>query len=84
MGRNFARGLAYGALPVLALHRYGRVAAVTGLGAYLSLPLLRAVRGRRPAATAAWVPVLAAYRDVMKARGCAEGLLAARRDRSGP
>ncbi len=84
VGRNFARGLAYGALPVLALHRYGRVAAVTGLGAYLSLPLLRAVRGRRPAATAAWVPVLAAYRDVMKARGCAEGLLAARRDRSGP
>ncbi|WP_299444479.1 glycosyltransferase [uncultured Phycicoccus sp.] len=84
VGRNLARGLAYGALPVLALHRYGRVAAVAGLGAYLSLPLLRAARGRRPAATAAWVPVLAAYRDVMKARGCAEGLLAARRDRSGP
>lgn len=80
VGRNLARGLAYGALPVLTMHRYGRVATVAGLGAYLSLPLVRAARGRRPAATAAWVPVLAAYRDVMKARGCAEGLLAARRE----
>lgn len=81
IGRNLARGLVYGSLPVLALSRTGRRAALAGLGAYLSLPLVRAARGNRPIPTAALVPLLGAYRDLMKARGCAEGLLSARRGR---
>ncbi|NHA66590.1 glycosyltransferase [Phycicoccus flavus] len=82
VGRNLARALVYGSLPVLALSRRGRLAAVAGLGAYLSLPLVRALSGDRPLRTAALVPVLGAYRDLTKARGCAEGLLRARREGS--
>ncbi|PKW26716.1 glycosyltransferase [Phycicoccus duodecadis] len=82
VGRNLARALVFASLPVLALHPTGRRLAVSGLATYLSLPLARAARGPRPLPTMVLVPAVAAYRDLMKARGCAEGLLQRRRERT--
>jgi glycosyltransferase involved in cell wall biosynthesis len=79
IARNLARGLAYGAVPLLAATAPGRVALLAGGAAYVSLPAVRALRGPEPVRTATLVPAMAAYRDVMKAVGCAEGLWQRRR-----
>lgn len=71
MGRDLARLAAYGAGAAVAVRgsRGSRTVAAAGVAAYLSLPLLRALRGPRPLATAALVPPLATARDLVKAYG---------------
>lgn len=75
MARDLARALAYCALALLHRRRGAAVAATVSGLAYLSLPLVRAVRTSRPLPVLAAVPVLAAARDVAKAAGCVRGLL---------
>lgn len=71
MGRDLARVAAYGAGAVIAARggRASRLAAGAAAAAYLSLPMARAVKNPRPAATAALVPAIAAARDLTKAYG---------------
>ncbi len=81
LGRDFARAIAY---PVGAGILAGggprlRAAASVAAGAYLSVPLARALRGPQPARTAALVPAMAAARDISKAAGALSAL--ARRPR---
>jgi len=82
VGRDLARALAYVVGPLLvwrAPSSRGLVAG--GLAAYLSLPLLRALRREDPALVVALVPVAAALRDCAKAWGCLQGLRDARASR---
>lgn len=70
LGRDLARVAGYaGAVALVA--RGGRTRALVGAGtaAYLSLPMVRALRGPAPLRTAALVPPIAAARDLAKAYG---------------
>lgn len=74
--RDGLRALAYPVATATLLRGNAAARAVTMAGgaAYLSLPLLRAARGRRPVASALLVPAVAALRDGAKATGAASGL----------
>jgi glycosyltransferase involved in cell wall biosynthesis len=63
--------------------RPGRLAVAAGAGAYLSLPLVRAIRRRRPPATLLALPLALAVKDLAKAAGCLAGLLPGRPPRPG-
>jgi glycosyltransferase involved in cell wall biosynthesis len=81
IGRDVARLVAYAGGPLL-WWRGGRVskAAVAAAAAwYLSLPLWRVRRRRRPVAVAALVPLALVVKDLSKSVGCLAGL--ARRHR---
>ncbi len=84
MGRDLARVVAYtgGAALVVGGRPAVRSLVAAGAAAYLSLPLVRALRGPRPLATAALVPPLAAARDLVKAYGALTAA-ARRRGRGG-
>ncbi|MEV5000392.1 glycosyltransferase [Nocardioides sp. LML1-1-1.1] len=70
LGRDVARVAGYaGALALVARGGRGRALVAAGSAAYLSLPLLRALRGPAPLRTAALVPPVAAARDLAKAYG---------------
>lgn len=77
LGRDLARVAAYGAAAVVAVSggRSARMAGAAAFGAYLSLPLARALRGDEPVRTALRVPAMAAARDLAKAYGALRGLV---------
>lgn len=81
IGRNLARAATFALVPFMGRSRPMAGVALVALTAYLSLPLKRALSSPRPVRTAALVPVVAAYRDMQKALGCAEGLSATWRGR---
>ncbi|MGW3118198.1 glycosyltransferase [Streptomyces sp. NPDC001107] len=75
-GRDTARALAYaGALASVAAGPRARSVATTAFAAYVSLPLIRAVR-RRHWTALPLVPFAAAVRDLAKAAGAGRGLAA--------
>jgi glycosyltransferase involved in cell wall biosynthesis len=55
--------------------RPGRVAVTAAVGAYLSLPLVRAVRQRRRPGTLLALPLALGVKDLAKAAGCLAGLV---------
>ena len=75
--RDLLRAGAYLAGPWLLVRGgpAGRVAAAAGAGAYLSLPLVRAVRQRRRPGTFLALPLALAVKDLAKAAGCLDGLV---------
>jgi glycosyltransferase involved in cell wall biosynthesis len=75
LARDAARGLAYLAAPVLALSPTGRRLLAAGAAAYLSLPVVRALRAGAGPATVALLPVALATKDVGKLAGAVQGLL---------
>ncbi|WP_436699570.1 glycosyltransferase [Nocardioides sp. BYT-33-1] len=81
LGRDLARVAAYTAAAGIAVRGSAgaRTAVATGLAAYLSLPVTRALRGPDPLRTVPLVPAVAAARDLAKAYGA---LAAAARRRS--
>ncbi len=85
VARDLVRVAAYATGPgLLAVGgRAGRVAAVAGAAAYLSLPLSRARRMPRPVATGLLAPVALAVKDVGLGAGCVVGLARAARSGSG-
>ena len=72
--RDAARGLAYLAAPVLAVSPVGRRLLGVGAAAYLSLPVVRALRAGAGPATIALLPVALATKDVGKLAGAVQGL----------
>jgi hypothetical protein len=72
--RDGARGLAYLAAPLLALHPGGRRLLTAGALAYLSLPVVRAVKAHAGPATVAALPVALATKDLGKLAGALQGL----------
>jgi glycosyltransferase involved in cell wall biosynthesis len=86
VARDLARAVAYvlGPLALLTGGRWVRRAVVAAGAAYLSLPLARARRRRRPLLVAALVPFALALKDVSKAVGCLRGLRARRRPGAPP
>ncbi len=85
MGRDLTRAVAYagGAALVAGGRPAARSLVAAGAAAYLSLPVVRALRGRSPLATAALVPPLAAARDLAKAYGALTAAARRRRARGG-
>ncbi len=83
MGRDLARVVAYAGGAALAARGRPAVRALLAAGGttYLSLPVVRALRGPRPLATLALVPPIAAARDLAKAYGALSAT--ARRRRGG-
>jgi glycosyltransferase involved in cell wall biosynthesis/GT2 family glycosyltransferase len=83
LGRDLARVGAYTAAAGVAVRGStgARAAATAGLAAYLSLPLVRALRGPDPVRSVPLVPPVAAARDLVKAYG-ALSAAARRRSRS--
>lgn len=77
--RDLIRAGAYAALPFALAVKRLRPVVLAGALAYQSLPLSRTLRGPRPMAASALVPVMTALRDLSKAKGCLEGMLQARR-----
>jgi len=73
--RDAARGLAYLAAPVLAATPTGRRLLGLGSAAYLSLPVVRALRAGAGPRTIALLPVALATKDVGKLAGAVQGLL---------
>lgn len=80
VARNLARAASYTIAPAawLLAPRTRPLLALGGV-VYLSVPLRRALTGRRPVRTTALVPFMAAARDVAKAVGCLDGLAQRRR-----
>lgn len=80
VGRDAARAVAYLA-GAWGITRSGiaRDATLAGAALYLSVPLSRALSRDRPLSTIAALPLAAAIRDVSKAVGAVEGVLARRR-----
>ena len=74
IGRDLLRAAVYALGPAMLMSGRTRPLAVAGAAAYLSLPVVRSVRGPRPVAATSMVPVVAAVRDVAKAAGCLAGL----------
>ena len=76
VARDLARGVAYVAGPLALLFggRWIRRGTMAAGAAYLSLPLARARRRRRPLLVAALVPFALALKDLSKAAGCLRGL----------
>lgn len=79
LARDAVRGLAYLLTPGLLLHRRTRWLAGAGALAYLSLPLVRAIRARASVSTIALLPVALAVKDLGKLAGAAQGALRGRR-----
>lgn len=77
--RDAARGAAYLAVPALLTRSRGRRLVALGVAAYLSLPLVRAVRAGAPATAVALLPVALVVKDLAKLAGAGEGLLTRRR-----
>lgn len=77
MGRDLARLAAYAGWGAMAVNggRPGRALAAAGAAAYLSLPVVRALRGPRPVAAVALVAPVAAARDLAKVRGALSAAL---------
>ncbi len=73
--RDAARGLAYVVAPLLATKPAGRTAVALGAAAYLSLPVVRAVRERAGAQATALIPVALATKDLGKLAGAVQGVL---------
>lgn len=73
--RDAARGLAYLLAPALLTRRTPRRLVVAGAAAYLSLPVVRAVRARAGLTTVALLPVALATKDLGKLAGAAQGLM---------
>ncbi|WP_278257927.1 hypothetical protein [Nocardioides convexus] len=70
LGRDLARVAGYaGAVALVARGGRTRALVAAGTAAYLSLPMVRALRGPAPLRTAALVPPIAAARDLAKAYG---------------
>ncbi|GAB2987242.1 glycosyltransferase [Nocardioides montaniterrae] len=71
LGRDLARVGAYSTAAMVAVRgsRTARLATLAGTAAYLSLPMVRALRGPQPLRSAAWVPPVTVARDVAKAYG---------------
>lgn len=74
IGRNAVRAATILLGPMMLRRGPTRLVAAGAALAYLSLPMTRALRGDRPLTTMTLVPLVAAYRDWEKVRGCAEGL----------
>ncbi|HEX9375673.1 MAG TPA: glycosyltransferase [Actinomycetota bacterium] len=76
VARDLARAVAYVAGPLALLFggRWIRRGTMAAGAAYLSLPLVRARRRRRPLLVAALVPFALALKDLSKAAGCLRGL----------
>jgi Glycosyl transferase family 2 len=76
IGRDLARGVVYAVAPLLAVRGTSTMRSLIalGAGAYLSLPIARALRKPQPAAVTALVPVAVAVKDLSKAAGCLAGL----------
>jgi glycosyltransferase involved in cell wall biosynthesis len=72
--RDAARGLAYLAAPVLAATPTGRRVLGVGSAAYLSLPVVRALRAGAGPRTIALLPVALATKDLGKLAGAVQGL----------
>lgn len=75
LARDAVRGAAYLLAPVLLTHRRARRVVPPAAVAYLSLPILRAVRADAPVSAVALLPVALAVKDLGKLVGAAEGLL---------
>ena len=73
--RDGARLVAYLLAPVLLSNKAGRMLTAIGAGAYLSLPVTRAVRARTGPLTVLLLPVALTVKDVGKIVGALEGLL---------
>lgn len=80
LGRDLARVAAYAVAAGVAARGSRRARLVTAAGgaAYLSLPLARAAAGEQSARTIAWVPVIAAARDIAKAYGAVSAAVSSR------
>ena len=72
--RDGARGLAYVAAPMLARTPLGRRLVAVGAVAYLSLPVVRALRAQAGPATVVLLPVALAVKDLGKLAGAVQGL----------
>ena len=80
IARNLARAASYTVAPAAwLLAPRTRPLLALGAAVYLSVPLRRALTGRRPVRTTALVPFMAAARDLAKAVGCLDGLAQRRR-----
>jgi Glycosyl transferase family 2/Glycosyl transferases group 1 len=72
--RDGIRALAYVIVPALVIRPRGRRLVAAGAAAYLSLPVLRAVRARAPMATVALLPIALVVKDLGKLAGALQGL----------
>ncbi|GAA3243222.1 hypothetical protein GCM10017691_47890 [Pseudonocardia petroleophila] len=72
--RDGARGLAYLVAPALLASPAGRRLVAAGGAAYLSLPVVRAVRAGAGPAAVALLPVALATKDLGKVAGALQGL----------
>jgi hypothetical protein len=72
--RDAVRGLAYVIAPALLFRPVPRRMVAAGVAAYLSLPVVRAVRARAGLATVALLPVALATKDLGKLAGAVQGL----------
>jgi hypothetical protein len=72
--RDGVRGGAYLAAPVLAGLPAGRPLLLAGALAYLSLPLVRALRSRAPVGAVSLLPAALAVKDLGKLTGAVQGL----------
>lgn len=73
--RDGVRGLAYVAAPLLAARPRTRPLVAAGVVAYLSLPVVRAVKAGAGPATLALLPVALGVKDLGKLAGAVQGLL---------
>jgi glycosyltransferase involved in cell wall biosynthesis len=78
--RDGVRGLAYLIAPALAATPTGRRLVGLGAAAYLSLPVVRALRAHAGPATVALLPVALAVKDLGKLAGAVQGLQGLARD----
>ena len=80
--RDLARAGAYGlaAVAIVKGGRSGRATVGVGVAAYLAQPLGRGVAQRAELRALALVPVALVVKDVSKALGCLQGLVASRAD----
>jgi glycosyltransferase involved in cell wall biosynthesis len=85
IGRNLLRGAAYVGGPIMLAFggRKTRAVAVAGGAFYASLPLQRARAERASFKTFGLIPFAMAGRDLAKASGCVQGIVASRRDPTG-
>jgi glycosyltransferase involved in cell wall biosynthesis len=72
--RDGVRGLAYLVAPALAATPTGRRLVGLGAAAYLSLPVVRALRAQAGPATVALLPVALAVKDLGKLAGAVQGV----------
>jgi glycosyltransferase involved in cell wall biosynthesis len=79
LARDGARASAYVIAPLVLAHPRGRWLVAAGAGAYLSLPVVRAVRARAGLATVALLPLALAVKDLGKVTGALHGLSLRRR-----